>query len=159
MDTEPLSKGGKVVQEFVVNPQTLTDDRQAPIPSRARLVVSEAVYHQIKGSDPVTAGTKFTRCLTTEEQAYIRRFKTATDWTPLDTGWLEECSLIMVFNNSEDSTIIEVGKAIQVNDLIFVTTVFRIPKGESLRGTPADLKSLCLKSEKPCKATLYVFPL
>lgn len=64
-----------------------------------RIVVVENVYHQAEGGmNPTHVYPKYTQFLTTDEQPYLRHTKVGEQWVQLDTGWLKECSLIVLEN-------------------------------------------------------------
>lgn len=76
-------------------------DVPSPIekPGINRIVVVENVYHQGSDGMPTThVYPRYTQFLTTDEQPYQRHTKVGEEWVRLDTGWLNECSLIVLEN-------------------------------------------------------------
>lgn len=68
-------------------------------PGINRIVVVENVYHQGSDGMPTThVYPRYTQFLTTDEQPYQRHTKIGEEWSRLDTGWLTECSLIVLEN-------------------------------------------------------------
>jgi hypothetical protein len=79
-----------------------TIEQQSPTPGPQgvnRIVVVENVYHQsAEGLNPTHVYPRYTQFLTTDEQPYLRHTKVEEEWVALDTGWLKECSLIVIEN-------------------------------------------------------------
>ncbi len=74
-----------------------------PYPTRNlpthRIIVVEMVYHQSIEDQPTALETRFARWLSTDEQPYgPRRAKATSEWQPLDLGWIEEASMILLSN-------------------------------------------------------------
>lgn len=66
---------------------------------KALLTVVQTYYHQQEGMQPTQVETRYTRELGTDEQPYVRHGKVGSEWTRLDSGWLTECSLLVIKNN------------------------------------------------------------
>lgn len=66
---------------------------------KALLTVVQSYYHQQEGMQPTQIEARYTRELKTDEQPYVRHFKVGETWDKLDTGWLTDCSLLIVKNN------------------------------------------------------------
>lgn len=120
---------------------------------RARLTVTERVYHQQVGTDPHAVETTFSRWLDSEEERYSRHLKAGEAWQPLDCGWMTVASLCVLKNeegvfrhvNPTDAQreeaaarIIEVG--IAVGDAVVPLALVR-PQ-EDRREEPLDLSRL-----------------
>jgi hypothetical protein len=66
--------------------------------SKSRIGVVESVYCQQPGDNPISAESRFSRWLNTDEQPYSRKIKVTEEWQPLDWGWLKKASMLVVVN-------------------------------------------------------------
>lgn len=65
---------------------------------RGRLTVVESVYHQTPDGQPAVTESRYGRWLASTEQSYVRRLKVGPGWERLDTGWVTDCSQVVVIN-------------------------------------------------------------
>ena len=67
--------------------------------SQSRVTIVEKIYHRLPGQSPTLIRSAFNFLPETEEQLYVRYDQKATeDWTPLDYGWIESPSLVVIKN-------------------------------------------------------------
>lgn len=83
------------------------EGKGAPTVPRSRIVVVSHVIYQSAGDQPVKIESAHSVPLTTSEQPYLRKTTIGSQWTPLDSGWLNRASLLVISN--------EEGKHLQVN--------------------------------------------
>jgi hypothetical protein len=126
---------------------------------KARLTVTETVFHQPLDGDP-TAGphTPYTILLDTDEQPYLRHGRVGQEWTKMDVGWIKGCSMLCLSNEGikmppgqptegqrtdAASRLLEIGVT---NDMIDMVVPFaQLPPGQSLRFPPYDLGTLMIR--------------
>lgn len=73
---------------------------------RELLTVVESVYHSQEGRQPTAITSKFTRELTTSEQAYVRYQVVTEEWQEIDLAWIgENLSSLCIAN--EEGTVIQ----------------------------------------------------
>ncbi len=60
----------------------------------ARLVVVETVSHI--GEEIVSADSRFSRNLESDEQPFSRKVYVGQDWAPLECGWIKEASMLVL---------------------------------------------------------------
>lgn len=63
------------------------------------LTIVQNIYHQQEGMQPIHVESRISRKLSSDEQPYVRQLKVGEIWTPLETGWLGECSILVIKNN------------------------------------------------------------
>jgi len=140
-------------------------DREASL--KARLVVVETVYCQSPGEQPVAVESRFGRALNSQEQPYRRVIKVGESWQPLDHGWVEEASMLVISN--EEGKYLQVVPTeeqrkeleTKVVELAFPgqSGCWLIPPGDSFRGCPSGLGSLLVRCRKGMsKCVVHVFP-
>lgn len=132
-----------------------------------RIVVLDTVYHQAGTDPPITAESKFSRVLASDEQPYVRRAKIGTEWAPLDTGWIKEVGLFLLVNEEGRRFMINptdeekkavADKVIEVG-LAGMEAFCVVHPGESLRLSPTDASVLRFRSRSEgTRFTLSVFP-
>lgn len=141
-------------------PITIESRREiAPPITRDRLVVVESVYHLPLGRPPTMVDVRFSRFLSTEEQARVKKCKATTEWTPFDLAWLSVCSMLVVENLEGKFTqkiptplereeahkkVLEIG--VTVGGEGVVEPCFLVRPGESFRASPKSLSSLRIRS-------------
>lgn len=139
-----------------------------------RLTIVDNVYHHLPDAQPSGIETRWGCVLSTKEQAWIRLFDAACEWTPLSLGWIAECgcSMLIVKNleavrwqvkpTAEErdramSRIIEIG--IQVGtDVVSFARV--LPMGQSIQFAPTNPPSLRIRcvGDGPAKCSLFAVP-
>ena len=67
-------------------------------PRGPHVVVVEMVYYQAPDDAPTSSESRFSYQTQTSEQPCVRRGKATTAWHPIDTGWLTECSQLVIKN-------------------------------------------------------------
>lgn len=83
----------------MVDGKTIIDPRKNP--TRAdelpgHIVVVDTVYCQMPGDQPVALECRSSRMLRTREQLFERRLTVGSDWVPVDTGWIESASVLVI---------------------------------------------------------------
>jgi hypothetical protein len=63
-----------------------------------RLTVTESVYYERQGRDPLQRENSFSRKLTSGEQLYHREMNATKEKESVDTGWVTKPSLILLHN-------------------------------------------------------------
>ncbi len=137
---------------------------------KSRVTVVETVYHQHAGESATSIESRFARNLETQEQLYQRRLKIGKSWTPLDCGWLEEVSMLVIHNEEgqnllvhptpeekekTNAKVIEVSHTPNPNN----NTSWIIPPGESMRACPASIRDLYLRCRcGEARVTLNAIP-
>ena len=138
-------------------------------PAKDRFTVVEQVYHRPMDSDPELFRHGYSRELQTTEQVYRRQIKVGEDWTPLDTGWLEdkvgmiclsneEGKRLQVYPTEEEQAEID-EKIIQVSYDQDPDRAWIIPPGETFRSSPSSQHKLfirCLSGVARCD--LFIVP-
>lgn len=137
---------------------------------KARFVVVDKLYYEMPNTEPIVVDSGFARWLETDEQPYIRRFTVGEQWQAVNTGWLEETSMLLIENNEERFTVNPTSEekteaAQKVIEIAFpagkewTEASWLILPGESLRGTPANIKNLWLRCRKgKAKCTITLIP-
>lgn len=142
-------------------------------PTTARIVVVEQIYFQSTDNMPVQTEHRFVRQLKSDEQPYVRRMKIGTEWQPLECGWIDECSMLLIEHEAPNWQVMPTAEERKaVNDRIveialYNSTMFDpsaivpdwyIPVGESFRGSPVALENIylrCTEGETRIKVTLF----
>lgn len=68
----------------------------------ARITVSGTAYWQASNEQPVPAELLFVRRIQGDEQPCCRRSVATNEWKPLDCGWVNDPSMVVVANNVGD---------------------------------------------------------
>ena len=136
-----------------------------------RITVVEKVYHQSVGEQPTQADVVFVRNLLTKEQPYVRHVKVGENWTPVDYGWLNSVSFVVIQNDEGKFVVVPTPEELatvmaRVVDVSFKESVghgsLQIPPGESLRCSPSDdtsTKALCLRCRSGvAQVTITAYP-
>lgn len=139
-----------------------------PQPKIDRLTVVEQVYYQAFGEDAYQITSQFSYSLESrDEQVYSKRNKVGESWEPIDLGWLDDCSVLIIENNegtfnqtvpTEFQTTEALKKILEVRHkddkhawLILPTT--------SVRFHPSDAKNLVIRSKfGTAKFTINAIP-
>lgn len=134
----------------------------------AKLIVVEQVYHQNDGDEPAAYESRWCRILLTDEQPYgPRKVKVDREWRLLDTGWLNDASLLGLSN--------EEGKHLQANptaaeadlssrkvvELSFdgSEAAILIHPGQDCRFSPANVNGIWLRCQAgPVNIMARVYP-
>jgi hypothetical protein len=125
-----------------------------------RVTVVQHVYHQSPDDQPFAVTTGFNRYLATKEQAYQRKTKVGTDWESLDTGWLNQASLLLIKNEEgkfTQQTPSEEEREESQRKVIEVACGPNLPANhepdwlvlpqEEIRVTPADLSRIRIRCQ------------
>ncbi len=132
-----------------------------------RITVVETVYHQVMGDQPDCLESRFTREVESQEQPYRRNCKVGEEWQALDTGWLDEVSMLVIRN--EEGTNLQVhpteeqkadlAKKVLLLSSTDSSTNWLILPGESFRGVPSTVKNLEVRSQSgTIRFILYATP-
>lgn len=136
-----------------VDLQELQEIESKSSPPKPRLTVTSAAYYQAPDQQPFQASSSFYAWLETDEQPYYRRLEVPTSGTPLNLGWIEECSFLVLANDKESPCNVELRHKDSVIPL------WIIPPGQSMQGTPVDIDSMRLIAvSEPCRLHLYALP-
>jgi hypothetical protein len=139
-----------------------------PKPPPPRLTITESVYHQVPGDNPIHIPAGFSVNLTTDEQPFIRKLKVGESWQGLPECWLTECSQIIIVNElphfATNPTLEQkqelAAKIVEISFLAKNTDgLWLVPPGQSFRGLPSNLQALrfrCKQGETRC--TVAIFP-
>jgi len=131
----------------------------------SRLVISETVYHQNHDADPTSADSCFSRTLASDEQPYSRRVVIGEAWQPLDCGWVEQASMLVLAN--QEGRFVQVIPTQAERDTMAAKIVevgygdmaaWLVRPGESFRAEPADLKAIrvrCRSGSAKCQLTVF----
>jgi hypothetical protein len=144
---------GKGPEEVMITLEELQAAQAAAGPMAGQMkpsiVVTESVYFRARCCTPSTLVQKsYSRELTTDEQAYDRKpYKVTGEWRKLDTGWVDQPSLVIL---GECGSLLELSFGGQA-DLI-------IPSGEYQRFTPGSVMPMvrCPDGQAVCR--LIAFP-
>jgi hypothetical protein len=133
---------------------------------KSRLVIKETVYFQQPEAKPIALESGSGQDIASDEQPYQRIIKLTESWTPLDTGWVKEASLIVIENQAGKhqlvrpdakqiqeiaAKVIEIGKEGEAWELV--------PAGQTRVFTPVELDRIQLRSRSgEVKAIVTVFP-
>ncbi len=119
-------------------------DNGAPArqPNKSRMCVVDTLYHQAPNESPTGADSRFYRWLDQDEQPYGPRVvKVGPDWAPLDCGWLDEASMVLL--ECRQGAELEIGTSAVVDSPVPFAVVRR---GESARFEPYNLSCLRVRS-------------
>lgn len=116
--------------------------------TKARLTVVESVYHQINGEQPTIVDPGYTVPIKSDEQPYIRRLTITDSWQPLDCGWINKASLLVLQNTERDPS-----KRIELSNGVY------IPVGASVRLYVNDIHELKIRCvEGNGRAVINLYP-
>lgn len=127
-----------------------------------RIVVTEMVYHQVHGYDPVVIESRFGRRISQDDHAYgPHHIQVGESWQPVDLGWIEHVGMIVLVNESNrhqtvlpsyEERVLEVQKVVEwgIQYIDHVVEVGEIAPGESQRFNPIhhDGKQLRIRCRK-----------
>lgn len=128
--------------------------------NRARVTVVEQVYCCTADDQPLSQENRFQLRITSDEQPYFRRFRISENWQPLDAGWLQSASMVVIANEEGKqqtkiptpdeaaelaARVVEVGR----DGIAFA----RVRPGATARFEPAALTQLQLRC---CSGTATV---
>lgn len=119
-----------------------------------QLIVLETVYCTGLNGEGESVESKFARQLNTDEQIWLRKASVGSEWEPLETGWIERASM-MVLKNEEPAGggMLELGLAAAGH----VQPISSLPPSTSLRLPPSTLASLRLRGHNT-RYSLWLFP-
>lgn len=125
-------------------------------PISDRITVVDTVVHYRKDIGPTAYDTRFSRELTTREQAYDREISVGEEWQPVSFGWnAANCGMLILKNVGNRkpyirSTVEEraewAEKVIEVTSDINPQWEIRI--GESMRGVPIGPGAILVRCRK-----------
>lgn len=133
-----------------------------------RITVVETIYHQEFGENPVMVESRYSRELESYDQPYERKLTATTAWTPLDTGWIKECGLLVI-KNRESHMMMQIPTPEEKEELAkkILTVSYRhqgrtgwlILPGETMKAHPNTLGDLGICSlHGNVKYKLYLYP-
>jgi hypothetical protein len=64
----------------------------------SQVTVISNVYFQCPPHQPLLVSSSYSYKPTSDEQPYIREMTIGEEWQPLDCGWIERCSLLIIKN-------------------------------------------------------------
>lgn len=141
---------------------------------RCHLTIIDTIVHQLADENAIPVDSRYTRWLTTDEQHCSRIKKIGESWEPLDTGWIEDCGMLMIKNKEGGRKLVnpsieeqekEKTKVVEVATTVFITgKMVEIPfamilPGESLRLQPVNLESYRIRCRSgECRISVDAFP-
>jgi hypothetical protein len=142
-----------------------------PTKHGSRLAIVETLYYQQEDAQPISHDHRFSKPISSSEQAYLRLTFVGEEWQKVDTGWVKECSVIIIKNESgkfskiptEDKKEAESKKVLEISIVPHSSPAFAciiIPPQESARFTPKEISCLkirCAKGES--RYTIIAVPL
>lgn len=132
-----------------------------------RLSVIGAVYYETADAQPEGAHYAFSRELETDDQVYKRNLTATKEWRPLDCGWLDDCSMLVIVNNEGKFTVNPTDeeqeeaseKVLEVCYDYTTSYYWLIPVGESMQAYPSDASKLFIRCRSgDAKFTVHLFP-
>jgi hypothetical protein len=115
-----------------------------------RIVVVEQVCHQSADCMPTSIEASFTKPQLTDEQVFTRSKSLSLEWTAIETGWITECSQMVIGNDRMSKANIEIRCGTN-----FIMTL--VPS-ESLRCCPNDLTDISWRALGEARVQLYLYP-
>lgn len=131
---------------------------QARSAAKAHLTVCEAIYHTVHdGTSPTGNPNNYSFPLTTDEQPFQRWQKVGTQWVPIETGWLEAGSMLVLRN--EGKVNVHLGVAEPDSPTEHVLQFGTIRPGGSARFEPNQVGNLRLSTnDGECRCSVTLFP-
>jgi len=132
-----------------------------------RLTVVSKIYLQTTQEEPFAVDVRYEEQVLSDEQVWERHTKVGEGWIPLDCGWVDEASLVVITNNEmpvpHNQLTGSVGPVnvhiLEVGESQSRIPIFEIPPGQSLPGRPVDLKGLVIRSRGgTVRFTVWVLP-
>lgn len=111
----------------------------------ARVVVVEQVYYQDDGCQPSSVDLGHVVPVG-REQPFVRRTEAQLEWAPVERGWVEECSLMLIVNKSKTSVEVRFGAGDPV----------AVVPGANLRAHPTVLGGVQLRGSG--EVWVYLYP-
>lgn len=133
---------------------------------KSRLTVVETIYHQDADGQPTAVEANYARWLASDEHPFQRRLKVGEEWQRLETGWLEDVSLLVLTNEegkglqtipTDEERVALAARIVEVGTPGSEADWLILP-GESLRGRPAAMRQLrfrCRAGTARCVLTLF----
>lgn len=178
--TPPTSPEEKVEIQNMEGMFDLTDKDNPPptfIPTHySHLTIVDTIYYQQGGDSTVSADSRYTRWMDSEEQHYNRQLKIGMEWEKLNVGWISDCGMLMIKNREgtnqkvhpseeekEDTAnkVLEIGVVLpELPEVPSKTIPFAIVlPGESLRFHPYKVGNLYVRCKHgPCRIIIDAFP-
>ena len=135
---------------------------------KGEMTVVEQVYYQVSGGQPRLVESRFSRKLESDEQPYERHLKVGVEGAPLDCGWIEKASQLVITNeegrnlqvNPTDEEREELQrKVLELGYEDCPVPLCLIHPGESIRFCPFSLEGLGVHSRfGVIRFTLHLFP-
>jgi hypothetical protein len=131
-----------------------------------RVTVVGNVYHTSTENGVVDFPMRFGRHLKTTEQPYVRRLNLTEEWKLVDTGWLDDCSLVAIENRttkydgqSRPVFSKDTAGTVELSYTKQPDQSFIIPPGEAYTFVPSDVTKLYVRSRKGnAVVSLHVLP-
>lgn len=135
-----------------------------------RLTTTTDTYHESQDNPPTQISFGFERLLKTDEEVYSRRLVVGEEWVPLDCGWLEKASLIVIrnvlvplkVNPTEEEALAISQREIwltQDENPTENSPHWVIHPGEGFQGSPSSLSDIHLRCRKgQVKVSLSIIP-
>lgn len=166
MDESRIPATGSIKDLPGLHPERIMSDFSG-IARGGRVTVIDTIYHQLPGEQPVSIDSRFGYAVTSDERPYVRKFRLGEEWIPVDVGWVEKISMLVISNegvgfrtkqpSSEDlhdeaSKVVEVAVLVQLPEQknrtmhdppkpppLLPIPICEIPIGESMRMRPVDV--------------------
>lgn len=139
--------------------------------SNSRITVVDNFYHYSEdGVGPLALVPRYSRPLKSDEQVYIRMLKVTSEWQPLDRGWVERASLLILENKEGMSYEInpshEDRKADKQKIVLlglasgdYAEDFLEIQPGEHVKITPTQLDRLRIRClHKEARVLMHLVP-
>jgi hypothetical protein len=171
---EAIHSGKMELREAPINVGASGDSATATPRMKPQWGLVEMLFHQGSDGQVHPVETRLAKELESDEQMWIRVSRVGPEWTKLETGWIEECTMLLIRNDEGGfqrmptkeekdemaQQVIFVGQPPIGGDKQNVVLSWFIRPGESLRGSPVDLRHLFIRSGsgKPIRYTLALIP-
>lgn len=153
--------------------------------SPAALVVVDQVVHRNIEQEPTSTICRFSRSLHTDEQPWIRHFEVTEEWKPIECGWIETCSMLVLENKEgrftqvvptqeerDEAALKQVilgyplpknmpKEALEYLEILYPTGInfLVVQPGESGRFQPTNVQALHIRSRyRAAKCVLTLYP-
>ena len=124
-----------------------------------RVTVVDTINHQLTNGKPKCVVSRFSMSCASDEEAYSRRMKVGEAWMPLDFGYIDAASMVVLENEADIHVVnlTEAEKAEAAKRIVEVSGGWEIHPGQSMRGTAS--RDVQVRSKSGIvNLRIYVFP-
>ena len=145
-------------------PQNTVPIKAAPLTVDRITVVETISYASQEPGQVPAVSSKYTRLVQHTERPYQRTYKVTEESKPLDLGWAAEWEKISLLHVANEEgrflQFIPTPKEVKATrQKIVQVGEWLVHPGESLRATPADIRSLTIRSlSGPARVTITIYP-